>query len=214
MQWISLKLKAGWLQRPSGNCQPPSVILLINYHNSLSNILWWAASLLPAACFVGVSFSGCDRDASVALMTIGTMFMAAFYCGFFANHIDIASNYSGTLLALTNTAATIPGFIVPVFVGELTHGNVINSHNYMKNITKDHVFQNQQQSLGQWQIIFFTTAAILCIECIAYTLMGSGEEQSWNRIYVSKGVSTSPEEEKLNVRRRPSVWRWRDRTII
>lgn len=27
-------------------------------------------------------------------------------------------------MALTNTAATIPGFIVPVFVGELTHGDV------------------------------------------------------------------------------------------
>jgi len=68
------------------------------------------------------------------------MFMAAFYCGFFANHIDIASNYSGTLLALTNTAATIPGFIVPVFVGELTHGNVINLHNDVKNIILKSIF--------------------------------------------------------------------------
>jgi len=81
--------------------------------------------LLPAACFVGVSFAGCDRNAAVALMTLGTTFMAGMYCGFLSNHIDIASNYAGTLMALTNTFATIPGFIVPVFVGELTHGNVL-----------------------------------------------------------------------------------------
>ena len=85
----------------------------------------YIASLLPAICFVGVSFAGCDRNISVLLMTFGTMFMAAMYCGFLANHIDIASNYAGTLMALTNTFATIPGFIVPLFVGEMTHNSVI-----------------------------------------------------------------------------------------
>ena len=81
-------------------------------------------SLLPAACFVGVSLVGCHRQAAVALMTIGTMFVAGTYCGFLTNHLDIAPNYAGTLMALTNTVATIPGFIVPAFVGQLTHGNV------------------------------------------------------------------------------------------
>lgn len=57
-------------------------------------------------------------------MSLGIMFMAAMYCGILANPTDLAPNYAGTLLALTNTAATIPGFIVPVFVGALTHGNV------------------------------------------------------------------------------------------
>ena len=57
-------------------------------------------------------------------MTIGTMFVAGTYCGFLTNHLDIAPNYAGTLMALTNTMATVPGFIVPAFVGQLTHGNV------------------------------------------------------------------------------------------
>jgi ACS family sodium-dependent inorganic phosphate cotransporter len=56
------------------------------------------------------------------------MFIAGMYCGFLTNHVDIALNYAGTLMALTNTAATIPGFIVPAFVGHLTHGNVSNFH--------------------------------------------------------------------------------------
>ncbi len=82
------------------------------------------ASFLPAACFIGVSFAGCDRVTAVALMTLGATFMAGKYCGFLSNHIDIASNYAGTLMGLTNTVASVPGFIVPFFVGELTHGNV------------------------------------------------------------------------------------------
>lgn len=46
------------------------------------------------------------------------------FCGFLSNHIDIAPSYAGTLMALTNTAATLPGIIVPIFVGGITHGNV------------------------------------------------------------------------------------------
>lgn len=44
--------------------------------------------------------------------------------GFLSNHIDIAPNYAGTLMAITNTAATLPGIIMPIFVGAITHGNV------------------------------------------------------------------------------------------
>lgn len=50
------------------------------------------------------------------------------FCGFLGNHIDIAPNYAGTLMALTNTAATLPGIIMPIFVGTVTHGKVCISH--------------------------------------------------------------------------------------
>lgn len=54
-----------------------------------------------------------------AITSIGGMF-----CGFLSNHIDIAPNYAGTLIAITNTFATLPGIIMPIFVGAVTHGNV------------------------------------------------------------------------------------------
>lgn len=31
---------------------------------------------------------------------------------------------SGTLIGITNTFATIPGILIPIFVGEITHANV------------------------------------------------------------------------------------------
>ncbi|EFX79896.1 hypothetical protein DAPPUDRAFT_52115, partial [Daphnia pulex] len=132
------------------------------------------ASLLPAACLIGVALVGCNREAAVALVTIGTMFVAGMYCGFLTNHVDIAPNYAGTLMALTNTVATIPGFIVPAFVGQLTHGN---------------------QTLGQWQIIFYTTAAIYVVEFVVYAALASGEEQSWNRVLQHKNSNAQELEE-------------------
>ena len=74
-------------------------------------------------CLLGVSYVS-DKNVAVALMTIGITCIGGMYCGFLANHIDIAPNFAGTLVAITNTIATIPGLIVPIFVGYITHGKV------------------------------------------------------------------------------------------
>lgn len=75
-------------------------------------------------CLIGVSYVGCNRTLAVTLMTIGVTCIGGMYSGFLSNHIDIAPNFAGTLVAITNCVATIPGFVVPIFVGKLTHGNV------------------------------------------------------------------------------------------
>ncbi|CAG0922686.1 unnamed protein product, partial [Notodromas monacha] len=80
------------------------------------------ASIVPAICLVAVTYMECNRTAAVGLITIGIMCIAGMYSGYLTNHIDIAPNFAGTLMALTNTVATVPGFIVPVFVGAMTEG--------------------------------------------------------------------------------------------
>jgi ACS family sodium-dependent inorganic phosphate cotransporter len=63
--------------------------------------------------------------------------------------------------------------------------------------------------LGQWQIIFFTTAAVLVLEFVVYTVLASGEEQPWNHFVVQqselmtdvgRGISSQqgPETEQLD----------------
>eukprot|EP00096_Caligus_rogercresseyi_P014051 TRINITY_DN6595_c0_g1_i1.p1 TRINITY_DN6595_c0_g1~~TRINITY_DN6595_c0_g1_i1.p1 ORF type:complete len:487 (+),score=84.91 TRINITY_DN6595_c0_g1_i1:152-1612(+) len=117
------------------------------------------ASFVPAICLIAVCLSGCNKTAVVTFMIVGTGFYGSMFAGVFSNHTDIASNYAGVLMGITNMIATIPGFLVPAIVGALTHGTF---------------------GLGPWHMIFYTTSAILMIELIAYTLMASGEEQPWN----------------------------------
>ncbi|XP_017886979.1 putative inorganic phosphate cotransporter [Ceratina calcarata] len=118
------------------------------------------SSAVPMICLIGVSYVGCNRSLAVALMTIGVTCIGGMYCGFLANHIDIAPNFAGTLVAITNCVATIPGFVVPIFVGKLTHGN---------------------QTIEAWRIIFFVTVALYIVEMVVYTIFGSGKEQPWNK---------------------------------
>lgn len=83
-----------------------------------------SASVIPGIILIAVCCIGCIRWLAVLLMTIAVTAKGGMFCGFLSNHIDIAPNFAGTLIALTNTVATIPGIVVPLFVGYLTHGNV------------------------------------------------------------------------------------------
>lgn len=134
------------------------------------------ASAVPMVCLLILCYIGCNRAAAVAVMAIGITTIGGMFCGFLSNHIDIAPNYAGTLMAITNTSATLPGIIVPVFVGVMTHGN---------------------QTIGAWRVIFFVTIGLYVIEILAYMIFGSGEEQSWNR------QAIEPEKTELNSTEKP-----------
>ncbi|XP_061719219.1 sialin isoform X2 [Cydia pomonella] len=129
------------------------------------------ASVVPAICLLAVCYIGCNRAAAVALMAIGVTCVGGMFCGFLSNHIDIAPNFAGTLMAITNTIATIPGIVVPIFVGEITKGN---------------------KTITAWRVIFFVTIALYVIEILAYTIFGSGEEQPWNRVPQEEPAENKP----------------------
>ena len=45
----------------------------------------------------------------VILTTLAVMFYGSMFSGVFSNHNDLAPNFAGTLMAVTNMVATIPG---------------------------------------------------------------------------------------------------------
>lgn len=81
------------------------------------------ASVIPIACLAALCYKG-DKNVSIIIMGIGITSIGGMFCGFLSNHIDIAPNYAGTLMAITNTCATLPGIIMPLFVGAITDKNV------------------------------------------------------------------------------------------
>jgi ACS family sodium-dependent inorganic phosphate cotransporter len=123
-------------------------------------IATFCASFVPLCCLLVLCYIGCNPTAAILIMGLAITSIGGMFSGFLSNHIDIAPNFAGSLMAVTNTVATIPGIIVPIFVGWITHGN---------------------QTIEAWRVIFFVTITLYVIEIIAYLLLGSGEEQSWNK---------------------------------
>ncbi|XP_067626279.1 sialin [Eurosta solidaginis] len=118
-------------------------------------------TIIPGVCLLLLCYIGCMHMLAVTIMTIGIIGMGGMFSGFLSNHIDIAPNYAGTLVSITNTAATVPGIIVPKFVSYMTKEN---------------------QNIGAWRVIFYVTIVLFAIEFLVFVVFGSGEEQPWNKI--------------------------------
>ncbi|PZC74369.1 hypothetical protein B5X24_HaOG207932 [Helicoverpa armigera] len=75
------------------------------------------------------------------------------------NHIDLAPNFSGTLMTLGNTLTNIGTVLLPVLVS--------------------HVVTDMKNQI-QWRIMFFTVAAVTLTTNALFVLLVSADTQPWN----------------------------------
>ena len=67
------------------------------------------ASLIPATCLLVICLVGKNVLIVVILTILAVMFYGSMFSGVFSNQSDLAPNFAGTLMAVTNMLATIPG---------------------------------------------------------------------------------------------------------
>ena len=77
-----------------------------------------AGLILPGAFLVICGYCGNNLIIAIVLMSLALGGSGLGVAGFDSNHLDIAPNYAGILMGITNTAATVPGIIAP-FVAKL-----------------------------------------------------------------------------------------------
>jgi ACS family sodium-dependent inorganic phosphate cotransporter len=91
--------------------------------------------------------------AAIGLLCLGNVFGAAGIGGHSVNHMDIGPKYSGTLMGITNTFATLPGIIAVYITG------------YILQVT------------GSWDLVFIMTAGVTLFGMVFYLIFASGEKQ-------------------------------------
>ena len=92
------------------------------------------AGYIPMLCLIGMSFVGCNSTLAIVLLCVSMCACGACYSGYSCSHMDLAPRYAGTLLGITNTIASIPGFVSPVIAGALTENNVLSTNLFLKKI--------------------------------------------------------------------------------
>jgi ACS family sodium-dependent inorganic phosphate cotransporter len=113
--------------------------------------------LMQSIAFVGVATAfvsiGFVHSATVAItiMTIGYGIFAFTAGGFMVNHLDIAPRSAGTLMGITNTAATVPG-IVGVYVSGLI-----------------------LDATGSWALVFDVAAGVAIFGLVFYLIFANGK---------------------------------------
>lgn len=80
------------------------------YLSTFHSIAFLGAGTFLLLC----GYLGEDTISAVLLLTIAVGSLGFALAGFNVNHLDIAPRFAGILMGITNTAATIPGFVGPV----------------------------------------------------------------------------------------------------
>ncbi|OCT78351.1 hypothetical protein XELAEV_18029460mg [Xenopus laevis] len=111
----------------------------------------------PAIFLLAAGYTGCNYTLAVVFLTLSTTLGGFSVAGYGINHLDIAPSFAGLLLGITNTFATIPGMVGPIIAKELTHDNTVE----------------------QWQIVFYIAAAINFFGAIFFIIFASGNVQDW-----------------------------------
>ncbi|XP_052764717.1 sialin-like [Mya arenaria] len=123
---------------------------------------------VPGILMICIQFAGCNHTVIVALLVLCLTAGGFTMGGFQVNHIDLSPNFAGVLMGMSNTWATIPGFLGPEVVGWLT---------------------TKHDTRQQWQIVFYIAAAVYISGAIIYCIFARGTEQPWNNLEQSQGVS-------------------------
>ncbi|XP_076368097.1 putative inorganic phosphate cotransporter [Tachypleus tridentatus] len=118
-----------------------------------------------ALCLTAVTLADCNHDLAVTILALSMGFNGFTFPGFLVVGVDMAPNYAGVLMGLSNGISQLNGFIVPYVVGSLTQG---------------------RQTLQQWKKVFYIGAAIYTFCGTFFVIFGSAELQPWNNIGSSK----------------------------
>uniref|UniRef100_A0AAG5D7W2 Major facilitator superfamily (MFS) profile domain-containing protein n=1 Tax=Anopheles atroparvus TaxID=41427 RepID=A0AAG5D7W2_ANOAO len=117
------------------------------------------AVMTPGFLMIVQVYMGENRSWAVAIFTLSLFLNGAVTAGYLGNGLDIAPNFSGTIFGMANTLSSFGGFVSAFMVGQLTSDN---------------------QTYGQWQIVFWILAVVYITGSSAYVIMGTGELQAWN----------------------------------
>lgn len=111
-----------------------------------------------AICLISLTLLGCNYTWAIILLCLSMMFDGISKSGFFVNHMDVAPEFAGTLLGITNTVGSIDGFLVPHLVAFLTNG---------------------QASLRHWNGVFVVAGIVYLMTGIIFLVFGSTKKLPW-----------------------------------
>ncbi|KAF9406792.1 hypothetical protein HW555_012960 [Spodoptera exigua] len=114
----------------------------------------------PAIALVGLSYVPAGNvTLAVVLLTIVVGLNVGHLTGLMLVHLDMAPNYVGTLLGITNMAANIISIIAPLVAG---------------------VVLQDETDPNEWRKVFYIASAVYIAGNTFYLIFGTSERQKWN----------------------------------
>ncbi|KAL3273989.1 hypothetical protein HHI36_015407 [Cryptolaemus montrouzieri] len=129
-----------------------------------------SAHIIPGITLFLYIVVGDNVAVSVALIIIVMAFNGASVVTSTGNPQDLAPNFAGTQIGIMNFFGSMPGFIIPAMVAEIT---------------------KEKSELPEWIIIFGISGVLYIISGVVFILFGSVEIQPWNQKQDARPPSTT-----------------------
>ncbi|CAB3260998.1 unnamed protein product [Arctia plantaginis] len=114
----------------------------------------------PAFALIGLSYVPAGNvTLVVGLLTIVVGLNAGHYTGYLLVHIDMAPNFAGTMMGITNFFANIVSIISPLIAG---------------------LILQDETDLYQWRLVFYVSSAIYIGANLFFIIFATSKRQSWN----------------------------------
>ncbi|CAH0557660.1 unnamed protein product [Brassicogethes aeneus] len=131
---------------------------------------------IPSIMMLVLAFYKMHYIAAVTLLILIHLSKGISICGYVANAMDIAPNYSGTIFGSALVLGSLSGWVGNKVVGYLT---------------------KKHSDFESWKTVFIIISLVSAAGGLFFIIFGSGEVQEWNQ--VKKKVEENKETEPLNV---------------
>ncbi|CAH2981081.1 unnamed protein product [Chilo suppressalis] len=113
-----------------------------------------------AAALIGIVYAPSHSlTASVALLAIAVGVNAGHITGLVLVHIDMAPNFAGSLMGVTNGLANIVSIVAPLVAA---------------------IILKDESDPKFWKVVFFLAAAVYVLTNTIFIIFGTSERQPWN----------------------------------
>lgn len=106
-----------------------------------------------------------DRFMCIFLLIAAMGFNGFNLAGFTVTHVDMAPNFAGTLMGLTNCVSNFAGILAPYTVGIILSTS-----------------KTDEQILDAWHTVFYLSSGCYVLATIVFALLASNQLQKWNNL--------------------------------
>uniref|UniRef100_T1KZT9 Major facilitator superfamily (MFS) profile domain-containing protein n=1 Tax=Tetranychus urticae TaxID=32264 RepID=T1KZT9_TETUR len=129
-------------------------------HVSMTRRIFETCTLLiPAVCFITITFLGHDKTSILIILTFSMLAMGLRTGGDIPLISEMSPDLSGTVFGMTNTASAASGITVPILVQSILSSKVNDAF--------------------QWNMIFIITGCIMILGWFYFILFASATPQPW-----------------------------------
>lgn len=107
---------------------------------------------------IGLTFARCNWVVAYVMLLLSNTCAGVLYGGDAVLPIDLAPDFAGAVMGLTNCISNTAGIFAPLVVGYLTENN---------------------ETIERWNAVFYISAAMCTLGALAFLTFGTAEVQPW-----------------------------------